>query len=98
VCEKGGQLRPHVVWFGEEVLCLDECAQHFASASRILTVGTSLSVFPAAGLVDLASPSAEKYLVAPEVEQVPYGYRFLQGKASSMVPHVVDSWMEGRQS
>jgi NAD-dependent deacetylase len=96
LCEVGSQLRPHIVWFGEEVMHMAESAEHFASASKILVVGTSLTVYPAAGLLKRARFSAEKYLVSPEPQELPYGYRFLRGLASSVVPHVVTCWMEGR--
>ena len=97
LCEKGSQLRPDVVWFGEEVRRLEDCVGHFATASRVLTIGTSLTVYPAAGLVKKASFQAEKYLVSPEVQKVPYGFRFLRGSAATVVPHVVTCWLEGRR-
>jgi NAD-dependent deacetylase len=96
-CELGSQLRPDVVWFGEEVRFIGEAARHFAAATKILAIGTSLSVYPAAALVDEARHSAEKYLVAPEAESVPYGYRFIRGNAASVVPHVVKCWGAGRR-
>jgi NAD-dependent deacetylase len=60
LCEKGSQLRPDVVWFGENVRHIDECLEHFSTASKVITVGTSLTVYPAAGLVKKARFSAEK--------------------------------------
>lgn len=51
VCERGTQLRPHIVWFGEEVPMLDAAAEVVRTADRLLIVGTSLQVYPAAGLV-----------------------------------------------
>jgi len=96
LCEKGSQLRPDVVWFGEDVRHMDVCVEHFSTASRIITVGTSLTVFPAAGLVKKARSSAEKYLISPEVQKVPYGFRFLRGQAATAVPHVVTCWLNGR--
>lgn len=97
LCEKGSQLRPDVVWFGENVRHIDECLEHFSTATRIITVGTSLTVYPAAGLVKKAPFSAEKYLVSPEAQKVPYGFRFLRGRAATVVPHVVTCWLEGRK-
>lgn len=96
-CEKGSQLRPDVVWFGENIRFMEECLGHFATASRIITVGTSLTVYPAAGLVKKAPFSAEKYLVSLEPQKVPYGFRFLRGSAATVVPHVVNCWLEGRK-
>lgn len=97
LCPHGSQLRPHVVWFGEAVLYLEEAAQHIKEASRILGVGTSLTVYPAAGLIEYAPYQVEKYFVSPERPKIPHGYRFMQGSATEMVPRIVDSWLEGRQ-
>jgi NAD-dependent deacetylase len=96
-CGKGRQLRPDVVWFGENVRSMEECLGHFTTASRIITVGTSLTVYPAAGLIKKAPFSAEKYLVSLEAQKVPYGFRFLRGLAATVVPHVVNCWLEGRK-
>ncbi len=52
-CELGTQLRPHVVWFGEEVPMIEVAAEIVPTADQLLIVGTSLQVYPAAGLVDL---------------------------------------------
>jgi NAD-dependent deacetylase len=97
LCEDGSQLRPDVVWFGETVRFMDEAAIEFGRASRILTIGTSLSVYPAAGLVSKAKSSAEKYLVAPEIDYPPPGYHFFQGKAAAIVPHIANCWLDGRK-
>lgn len=50
-CERGAQLRPHIVWFGEEVPLLETAAEIVRTADQLLIVGTSLQVYPAAGLV-----------------------------------------------
>ncbi|MBZ0333055.1 SIR2 family NAD-dependent protein deacylase [Marinobacter sp. AL4B] len=50
-CDRGAQLRPHIVWFGEEVPMLEAAAEMVRTADRLLIVGTSLQVYPAAGLV-----------------------------------------------
>jgi NAD-dependent deacetylase len=97
LCERGSQLRPDVVWFGENVRHMDVCEQLFAGASRLITVGTSLTVYPAAGLVKRASFHAEKYFVYPERQDIPYGFRFLRGNAATVVPHIVTCWLEGRK-
>ena len=96
LCARGSQLRPDVVWFGEAVRFMDECETHFANASRVLIVGTSLTVFPAAGLVKRAPYSAEKYLVSPDAQKVPYGFHLMRGFATTAVPHIVRFWLEDR--
>lgn len=52
-CERGAQLRPHIVWFGEQVPMIEAAAEIVPTADHLLIVGTSLQVYPAAGLVDL---------------------------------------------
>lgn len=64
-CSLGSQLRPHIVWFGEEVPLLPEAAALIARADVLLVVGTSLNVYPAAGLVDYAPKHCAVHLVDP---------------------------------
>ncbi|HEY3812765.1 MAG TPA: NAD-dependent deacylase [Caulobacteraceae bacterium] len=97
LCEKGSQLRPDVVWFGEDVLHYPESVQHFRDADRVLVVGTSLTVVPAAGLIRYAAAKAEKVVVALDLDTVPHGFHFLRGKATEMVPQVTDAWRRGRR-
>lgn len=65
LCEKGYQLRPHIVWFGEQVPMLESAAQKIPGADIVLVVGTSLQVYPAAGLVGYSSPNAKIYYIDP---------------------------------
>ena len=65
LCEKGSQLRPHIVWFGEMVPEMDNAINLIVQADIVITVGTSLAVYPAAGLINYAGPDAIKYLVDP---------------------------------
>lgn len=64
-CEEGHQLRPHIVWFGEEVPLMLPAAQAVAQADAVLIVGTSMQVYPAASLVGCAPPYAPVYYVDP---------------------------------
>lgn len=66
LCEKGSQLRPHVVWFGEPVPMIEKAIALCSSADIVLIIGTSLQVYPAAGLIDVVPPGAEIYLVDPK--------------------------------
>lgn len=93
MCEDGTQLRPDVVWFGEDVEHLEEAKSHIASAGKVLVVGTSLSVFPVASLVKAARGRAEKVLVSLDVKKPPYGYRFLRGKATAVLPTLASKWL-----
>jgi NAD-dependent deacetylase len=93
LCEDGTQLRPDIVWFGEEVEFLEEARSHVATAAKVVVVGTSLSVFPAASLVTAARGRAEKVLISLEVEKKPYGFTFLRGKATEILPLLADKWL-----
>jgi len=62
----GKQLRPHVVWFGEAVPMLHQALPIMQAADVLIVVGTSLNVYPAAGLIDYTKVSAKKYLVDPQ--------------------------------
>lgn len=64
-CELGSPLRPHVVWFGEAVPMIDQAAGEVARADQLLVVGTSLQVYPAAGLVDFAGPEVPITVIDP---------------------------------
>lgn len=93
-CEEGTQLRPDIVWFGEETQHLDEARAHVEKADKVLVVGTSLSVYPAASLVEYARPRAEKVLNSLEMDVVPAGFEFLRGPATAVVPRVTARWSE----
>ncbi|MBA3899571.1 MAG: NAD-dependent deacylase [Bacteroidetes bacterium] len=67
-CEKGSQLRPHVVWFGEEVPEMENAARMVSEADVLIVIGTSLNVYPAASLLYYAKPGARTYLIGPEAE------------------------------
>ena len=64
-CEKGYQLRPHIVWFGEEVPMLATAAEITATADILLIVGTSMQVYPAAGLVHYAPADIPIFFIDP---------------------------------
>lgn len=64
-CEKGSQLRPHIVWFGEMVPEMEKACEIAATADIFIIVGTSLNVYPAAGLVDFAPPGIPVFLIDP---------------------------------
>ena len=66
LCEKGSQLRPHIVWFGELVPLLEPAAALVAQADIALIVGTSMQVYPAAGLIGLARPGIPIYYIDPK--------------------------------
>lgn len=64
-CEKGSQLRPHIVWFGELVPAMEMAYILAEEADLFIVIGTSLAVYPAAGIVDYAPDHIQKYLIDP---------------------------------
>jgi NAD-dependent deacetylase len=66
LCPDGYQLRPHIVWFGEMVPMLEPAIHECASADIIMIVGTSMQVYPAAGLVQYAKPDCQVYYIDPK--------------------------------
>jgi len=64
-CEKGFQLRPFIVWFGEAVPKIEEAAEKVQSADIFVIIGTSLNVYPAAGLVRYVPAGTPVYLIDP---------------------------------
>ena len=64
-CPLGSQLRPHIVWFGEAVPMITQAAEVTGTADIVLVVGTSLNVYPAAGLLEYAPAHAPVYIIDP---------------------------------
>ncbi len=59
----GSQLRPHIVWFGEDVPLITRAAEMVYDADIVIVIGTSLQVYPAAGLLQYAQPHCKTYLI-----------------------------------
>lgn len=97
LCEEGTQLRPDIVWFGEETQHMDEAREQLAAADKVLVVGTSLSVYPVAGLVEFARADAEKVLNALEMELVPAGFEFRPGPATREIPAITSRWLNANR-
>jgi len=70
-CEKGSQLRPHIVWFGEDVPMLDEAVRLTGDADIFVVIGSSLNVYPAAGLINHAPQKSSLWLIDPNDVTVP---------------------------
>jgi NAD-dependent protein deacetylase/lipoamidase len=66
-CTKGSQLRPNIVWFGEMVPLIELAAEHAKKADYFVVVGTSMVVYPAAGLIDYVPFGTPKYVVDPRL-------------------------------
>ena len=85
-CEKGSQLRPHIVWFGEAVPMIERAMKIVQTADVLVVIGTSLNVYPAAGLLNYAPPSTSVYLIDPnEVKTSFHEVHFIKKGASDGV-------------
>ena len=83
-CERGSQLRPNVVWFEESVPMMSAAEQIVSMADIFITIGTSLNVYPAAGLVQCVTPNTQCYLVDPKLPKYrfPKEWNLIQEKAA----------------
>ncbi len=70
-CVKGSQLRPHIVWFGEAVPMMDEAIELTSEADIFVVIGSSLIVYPAAGLINYAPKKASLWLIDPKDVSIP---------------------------
>ncbi len=84
VCPNGYRLRPHVVWFGEDVPMYEKAMKEIESAEVFIVIGTSLQVYPAAGLIHYASSTAHKWIIDPNVNafSVPNTFQKINKSAS----------------
>ena len=93
LCDKGSQLRPDVVWFGEAVPHYTDACEIVAEADLVLVVGTSLVVMPAAMLLECAPPNINTLLVDPQAKELaPPGVLAIAKPAGQGVPALVDHW------
>lgn len=97
VCENGHQLRPHIVWFGEEVPNLPVAAQMVSETDAVIIVGTSLNVYPAAGLYQYAQPGTPIWIIDPKANELYYPNHItpINEKAGAALPRLVDSFLRG---
>jgi len=95
-CEEGFQLRPHIVWFGEAVPMLEAAATITMNAEILIIIGTSMQVYPAAGLIGYTDSHIPKYFIDPRPAIHASDYPNLTifaKKATSGVRRVVDILM-----
>lgn len=78
LCEDGFQLRPHVVWFGEAVPEIERAAEICRNADILIVVGTSLQVYPAAGLAFVTSNETIKIVIDPKCEELELNDDFIK--------------------
>ena len=97
VCKNGYQLRPHIVWFGEEVPNLPVAAQIVSESDAVIIVGTSLNVYPAASLYQYAKPDCLIWIIDPKANELIYPDSItpINEKAGAALPRLVDSLLKG---
>jgi NAD-dependent deacetylase len=82
-CPKGFQLRPHIVWFGEAVTEMEKAEELTSQADILLIIGTSMRVYPAAGLINYIKQGVPVYVIDPrEIEGLPSHVTFIKKGAS----------------
>lgn len=86
---QGHAMRPHIVWFGEVVPLIETAMDWVSQADKVLVVGTSLKVYPAAGLLQYAPYDAECFLVDPNPPAGLVGIEVVAAKAKDGVPPLV---------
>jgi len=91
LAEDGGQLRPHIVWFGEAVPAMEEAMPLALHADIFIVVGTSLAVYPAAGLVNYCKPNTPIIVVDPGQPEIDTNrVHFVQKTACEGLPEVME--------
>ncbi|MDR1682804.1 MAG: NAD-dependent deacylase [Candidatus Symbiothrix sp.] len=94
----GSRLRPFIVWFGEAVPLIDEAARSVQSADIVIIVGTSMQVYPAAGLIHYTKPHTPIYLVDPAEVSVGSHVKVIKEKASKGMAIVRDELVISAQN
>ena len=90
------QLRPHIVWFGESVPLISKAAELVAQADVLIIVGTSMQVYPAAGLVHEAPSSCKLYYLDPKPAHIPglAHLELIRDSAAKGLPRLVQELLE----
>ena len=94
-CSKAGTLRPHIVWFGEMPLHMDEIYERLSRCDLFISIGTSGNVYPAAGFVEMANRSGARTLeINLEKSNVASAFdEAIYGKAGEVLPKWVDEFL-----
>ena len=95
-CEKGSQLRPHIVWFGEAVDMIGPAVDIVSDAEIVVVIGTSMVVYPAAGLINYVDENIPKYYIDPKAFSVPgiKNLEIIRKKAGKGVPELVEKLLQ----
>jgi len=92
LCEKGSQLRPNIVWFGEAVPAIEEAISLVSKADILIIVGTSLQVYPAAGLKEFAPSHCKSFLIDKKIphDNALRNIQCIEESATIAVPELVE--------
>ena len=93
LCEKGSQLRPNVVWFGEEVPKMIDAISITKKADIFIVIGTSLNVYPAASLLNYTNNANRIILIDPKAEEE-RSIEVIKEKATIAVPKLVEELLQ----
>lgn len=99
VSEDGGQLRPHIVWFGEEVPMFEKAISIAETADIFLVIGSSLQVYPAAGLIHHTKPNCKCYYIDPMAELISGKpeLEIIKKNACESIPELVKKLIERKE-
>lgn len=95
-CEKGSQLRPHIVWFGEAVPMIEPAIRVASTANILMVIGTSMVVYPAASLINYVRTEIPKYYIDPKAFEVNgvSNLKVIQEKAGIGIPKLVSQLID----
>ena len=92
-CQNGKQLRPNVVWFGEDVPNMEIAIEMVKNADIFIVIGTSLNVYPAASLLNFTKNGARTIVIDPKLINTDKYVELISEKATTGVPRIVDMLM-----
>ncbi len=98
-CELGSQLRPHIVWFGESVPMIEMAIPIVTSADILIVVGTSMVVYPAAGLINFVANNIPVYYIDPNANKIKNisNLTIIAEKAGTGVPKLVSQLLSNQR-
>ena len=88
--EDGSQLRPFIVWFGEYVDAIEVAMDYVKEADIFVVIGTSLTVHPAANLVEYAHPEIPKFIIDPNTKEIPNGFVHIKESATKGMDKLIE--------
>lgn len=97
-CEKGAQLRPHIVWFGEDVPLLEKAVEITTTAAILIIIGTSMQVYPAASLVNYVKVGTPLFFIDPKPSIQQHDFNnltIIAEKATVGVQQLIENYLHG---